>query len=147
MHSPNIDINATNDMQMYQDRVAIASGIPKGYLVQEWGGFGNSAISLIEQFKPFARKVFTVQSAILDGLSNLFRLHFAITGEFDCRTDFALSMKFPNEEASDARQSAKQSSLTLTKDVLDTVASLVGAVNAPLAPEVIEDILTKFSLS
>jgi hypothetical protein len=145
MHSPNIDINATNDIQMYQDRVAIASGVPKGYLVQEWGGFGNSAISLTEQFKPFARRVFTVQSAVLDGLSNLFRLHFAITGKYDYRTPFALSMKFPNEESSDAKTNSRNAALTLSKTVLDTVANLVGAIDDPLPPEIIQDILAKFS--
>ena len=145
MHSPNIDINATNDIEMYQDRVAIASGIPKGYLVQEWGGYGNSAISLVEQFKPFARTVFTVQSAILDGLTDLFRLHFAITGEYDYKEDFVLSLKFPNEESSDARQAARQNSLNLSKDVLQTVAQVVGAINDPLPPDIIRDILTKFS--
>jgi hypothetical protein len=145
MHSPNVDIKATEDIEIYQDRVATASGIPKGYLVQEWGGFGNSAISLIEQFKPFARTVFTIQSAILDGLTNLFRLHFAITGEYDYREDFVLSMKFPNEEASDARQASRQNSLNLSKDVLQTVAQVVGAINDPLPPEIIRDILTKFS--
>lgn len=145
MLSPDIDINATGDIEMYQDRVAIASGIPKGYLVQEWGGFGNSAISLIEQFKPFARKVFTIQSAILEGLSNLFRLHFAITGEYDYRESFILSMKFPNEESSDARLAAKQNSLNLSTQVLQTVSSIIGAINDPLPPEVIQDIMTKFS--
>jgi hypothetical protein len=145
MHTPDIDISATEDIEMYQDRVAIASGIPKGYLVQEWGGFGNSAISLVEQYKPFARRVFTVQSAILDGLSNMFRLHFAITGEFDYRESFILSMKFPNEESSDLRMAAKQASLDLSKDVLETIAAIVGAINDPLPPEIIQDILTKFS--
>lgn len=145
MHSPNIDINAVEDLQMYTDRVAIASGIPKGYLIQEYGGFGNSAISLVEQFKPFARKVFTVQSAILEGLSNLFRLHFAITGEFDYRADFVLSMKFPNEEGSDQRNASKTASLNLSKDIVDTVANLIGAIDDPLPPEVIHDILSKFS--
>ncbi len=145
MHSPNVEINATNDIEMYQDRVAVASGIPKGYLVQEWGGYGNSAISLVEQFKPFARTVFTIQSAIMDGLTNLFRLHFAITGEYDYREDFVLSLKFPNEESSDARQAARQNSLNLSKDVLQTVAQVVGAINDPLPPEIIRDILTKFS--
>ena len=145
MHTPDIDISATEDIEMYQDRVAIASGIPKGYLVQEWGGFGNSAISLVEQYKPFARRVFTVQSAILDGLSNMFRLHFAITGEFDYREAFILSMKFPNEESSDLRMQAKQASLDLSKDVLETIAAIVGAINDPLPPEIIQDILTKFS--
>ena len=145
MHSPNIDISATQDIEMYQDRIAIASGVPKGYLVQEWGGFGNSAISLVEQFKPFARRVFTVQSAVLDSLSNLFRLHFAITGEFDYREPFVLSLKFPNEESSDQRMAAKTNSLELSKNVLSSVASIVGAINDPLPPEVIKDILTKFS--
>ena len=145
MHTPNIDLNTIGDIEMYQDRIAIASGIPKGYLVQEWGGFGNSAISLVEQFKPFARRVFTVQSAILDGLSNLFRLHFAITGEFDYREPFILSMKFPNEEASDARTQAKSASLELSKGVMDTIANVVGSLNDPLPPEVIKDILTKYS--
>ena len=145
MQTPDIDINATGDIEMYQDRVAIASGIPKGYLVQEWGGFGNSAISLIEQFKPFARKVFTIQSAILEGLSNLFRLHFAITGDYDYRESFILSMKFPNEESSDARLAAKQNSLNLSTQVLQTVSSIIGAINDPLPPEIIRDILTKFS--
>jgi len=145
MHSPQIDINATGDIQMYQDRVAIASGVPKGYLVQEWGGFGNSAISLVEQFKPFARRVFTVQSAVLDGIANLFRLHFAITGEFDYREPFVLSMKFPNEESSDQKLGAKQNSLNLSKDVLETISTIVGALNDPLPPEVIQDILQKFS--
>lgn len=145
VHSPDIDINATNDLELYMDEVAIASGIPKGYLIQEFGGYGNSAISLIEQFKPFARKVYTVQSSILEGISNLFRLHFAITGEFDYRADFVLSMKFPNEEASDARTQAKQSSLDLSASVIDLVANLVGNLDAPLPPDVIQDILKKFS--
>jgi hypothetical protein len=145
MQTPDVDINATGDIEMYQDRVAVASGIPKGYLVQEWGGFGNSAISLVEQYKPFARRVFTIQSAILDGLSNLFRLHFAITGEYDYREPFILSMKFPNEETSDARQAAKQNSLNLSTQVLQTIAGIIGAINDPLPADVIQDILTKFS--
>ncbi len=145
MHSPDIDINAIGDIQMYQDRVAVGSGIPKGYLVQEWGGYGNSAISLVEQFKPFSRRVFTIQSAILDGLSNLFRLHFAITGEYDYRSPFVLSMKFPNEETSSNRLAAKTTSLNFSTAVLQTISSIIGAINDPLPPEVIQDILTKFS--
>jgi hypothetical protein len=78
-------------------------------------------------------------------LTNLFRLHFAITGDYDYREDFILSLKFPNEESSDARQSARQNSLNLSKDVLQTIAQVVGAINDPLPPEIIRDILTKFS--
>jgi len=143
--SPNIDLNAIGDLELYQDRVVVASGVPKGYLVPDWGGFGVSGISLTEQFKPFARKVFTLQSAFLEGLTNLFRLHFAITGEFDYFEPFVLSMKFPNSEASSDRINAKQSSLDLSKSVIDTVADLIGSLNDPLPPEIVQDILTKFS--
>jgi len=146
MHSPTIDINAIGDLEMYQDRVATASGVPKGYLSQEWGGWqGSSAISLIEQFKPFARRVFTIQSAFLEGLSNLFRIHFAITGEFDYREPFVLSMKFPNEETSEGRQKAKSDSLEMSKTIIDMISSIIGAINDPLPQEVIQDILSKFS--
>lgn len=54
-------------------------------------------------------------------------------------------MKFPNEESSAERLAAKQASLDLAKDVLTTIASVVGAINDPLPPEVIKDILQKFS--
>lgn len=143
--SPNMDLSAIGDLELYQDRVVVSSGVPKGYLVPDWGGFGVSGISLTEQFKPFARKVFTVQSAFLDGLTNLFRLHFAITGEFDYFEPFVLSMKFPNSENNADRVNAKQGSLDLSKSVIDTVADLIGSLNDPLPPEIIQDILTKFS--
>ena len=77
------DIDFVGDLEMYIDRICIASGVPKGYLVQEWGGFGASAVSLTEQFKPFARHVYTIQASFLEGLADLIRLHFVITGEFD----------------------------------------------------------------
>jgi len=143
--SPNIDLNAIGDLELYQDRVVVASGVPKGYLVPDWGGFGVSAISLTEQFKPFARKVFTLQSSFLEGLTNLFRLHFAITGEFDYFEPFVLSMKFPNSENSSERVNAKTDSLNLSKTVIDTVADLIGSLNDPLPPEIVQDILTKYS--
>lgn len=143
--SPNIDLNAIGDLELYQDRVVVASGVPKGYLVPEWGSFGVSGISLTEQHKPFARKVFTLQSAFLEGVTNLFRLHFAITGEFDYFEPFILSMKFPNSEISNDRNSAKSSSLELSKGVIDTVADLIGSLNDPLPPEIVQDILTKYS--
>lgn len=145
VHNPQIDLDSIGDIEMYQDRVAIASGIPKGYLVQEWGGWGNSALSLTEQHKPFGRKVYTVQSGFIQELSNMFRLHFSITGEFDYRAPFALSMRFPNEESSADKRQAKGEALELSKNVIDTVSNIIGAINAPLPQDVVQDILTKFS--
>lgn len=144
--SPSVDIKFTDDIEMYQDRVAIATGIPKGYLVQEWGGFGNSGVSLVEQWKPFAREVFNYQTSFLQGLSDLFRLHFVISGEFDYRTPFTISMKFPGDEMSGDKLTARQDSLELANDVIEVVKTAIGVgEDEGLSPEIVRDILSKYS--
>lgn len=141
-----VDIGFTGDLDIYQDRVAVATGVPKGYLVQEWGGFGNSAISLTEQFKPFARAVYSLQSAFMEGLSELFRLHFAITGKFDFRTPFTLSLRFPAEEVSDEKRNARSSSIELAGAVLDMIRAAIGAQEDDgLPPDIVRDVISKYT--
>lgn len=140
------DIDFVGDLEMYIDRIAIASGVPKGYLVQEWGGFGNSAISLVEQYKPFARHVYTIQSSLLEGIGDLVRLHFAITGEFDYRTPFTLSMRFPAEEMSEEKRTARTSSLELATSVMELLSSAMGVEDGePLPDDVVKDIMAKYT--
>jgi len=141
-----VDIGFTDDIAMYQDRVAVATGIPKGYLVQEWGGFGNSAISLTEQFKPFARSVFSLQTAFLESLADLFRLHFAINGQYDFRTPFTLSLRYPAEEVSEEKARARSDSLEMTKAVLDLIRSAIGAEEEEGLPaDIVRDVMAKYS--
>ena len=140
------DIDFVGDLEMYIDRIAIASGVPKGYLVQEWGGFGNSAISLVEQYKPFARHVYTIQSSLLEGIGDLIRLHFAITGEFDYRTPFTLSMRFPAEEMSDEKRSSRTASLELATSVMELLSQAMGVEDGePLPDDVVKDIMAKYT--
>lgn len=146
VHESKVETDFVGDLEMYQDRVVVATGVPKGYLVQEWGGFGNSAISLVEQFKPFARKVFSIQSVFLESLEHLIRLHFAITGEFDYRTTFTLGMRFPVEEFPSDKIDLKKSSFELAQSVIDTVRLAIGAEeDEPLPTAIIQDILTKYT--
>ena len=141
-----VDIDFTGDLELYQDRVAVATGIPKGYLVQEWGGWGNSAISLVEQFKPFARHVYTVQSTFLEGLGTLIRLHFAITGEFDYNTPFTLSMRFPAEEMDSTKREARAASIELSNSIIEMISSVLGLDEGePLPQDVVTDIISKYS--
>ncbi len=144
IHESKVELDFVGDIELLTDRVAIASGAPKGYLVQEWGGFGNSGISLTEQHKPFARRVYGLQSAYLEGLSDIFRLHFAITKEYDHTAPFKLSMNFPNSELDDTRAQAKSTSLSLATEVIDTISNTMG-VEGQLPYEVIKDILLKMS--
>lgn len=144
--SSNVDIDFVGDLELYQDAVAIASGIPKGYLVQEWGGWGNSAVSLVEQNKPFARHVHSIQSAFLEGLSDLIRLHLAISKEYEYDTPFTLSMRFPSEEISDEHRGSQNGSLDLTSRVLEVLTTALGLEEGEVLPdEVIRDIFAKYS--
>ena len=140
------DIDFVGDIELYQDRVAIASGVPKAYLDQEFGGFGNSGVSLTEQYKPFARHVYTIQSACLEGIGELIRLHFAITGEFDYNTPFILSMRFPAEEMGQEKREARQASLEMAGGVMDLITRALGLEEGePLPEDVVTDILSKYS--
>lgn len=143
---PEVDVKFTDDMEMYQDRVAVASGLPRAYFEKGWGEYGDSAKSLIEQYKPFGRRAYTVQSAFLDGISDLFRLHFAISGEYDYRVPFTLSMKFPAEEKSKSKLDSQNASVEMANKVVNAVKSAIGAGEDEALPaEVVRDIMSKYA--
>lgn len=141
-----VDYDFTGDLELYQDRVAIATGVPKSYLDQEFGGFGNSGISLIEQFKPFARHVYTIQSSFLEGLGQLLRLHFAITGEFDYNIPFVLSMRFPADEMGSEKREARTASIDLANSIVELLQGVLGMEEGEALPaDVVSDILSKYT--
>ena len=141
------EVDFIGDLEMYIDRIATAAGVPKTYLCPDWGStFGVSAVSLVEQFKPFGRHVYTIQASFLEGLADLIRLHFVITGEFDYTTPFTLSMRFPAEEMGSDKMDARKSSMELAKDVIDLIGSAMGVEeDEPLPADVVKDIMAKYT--
>lgn len=141
-----VDFDFLGDVENYQDQLAISAGVPKGYLDQEFNGFGESGIALTKQYKPFARHVFSIQSAFLEGLGELIRLHYAITGEFDYNTPFVLSMNFPAEEDSEVRRNAQTATIELSQAIIELIQKVLGiAEDEPLPEDVVTDILSKYS--
>jgi len=142
-----VDIGFIEDIKMYAGRTATASGVPQGYFSDEWGQFSEaSGVSLVEQSKPFARATYSLQSAFLDGLSDLYRLHFAINGLFDFRTPFTLSLKFPAESVSDNKNSARKSSLEMATSVLDMIRTAIGSDEEEgLPPDIVRDVISKYT--
>lgn len=141
-----VDYNFVDDIQLAEDQVAFAAGVPRGYLDPSKESWGVSGLALTEQFKPFATHIYTIQSTFLQGIGELIRLHFAITGEFDYNTPFILSMRFPAEEMSDDRRNAKSSSIDLTNSIIELLQSSLGLEDGEALPEdVITDILSKYT--
>lgn len=141
------DIDFVGDLENYQNRVAFACGVPKGYIdPNEDGGGYQSGVALTKQYKPFARHVYTVQTAFLSGLGELIRLHYAITGEYDYNTPFILSMRFPAEEETDEKRQVQTATMKLSADIIDLIKNVLGIEEDEALPEdVVTDILSKYS--
>lgn len=139
--------DSVDDIRLYQDRTAVALGLPKSFYGEEgWKGLGASGKSLIQQYKPFARTCFSLQSAFLEGLADTFRIHFAITGQYDFRIPFTLSMKYPALEEDDSFVNSKKSSIDVATTVINLVKSAIGVDESePLPADIIRDIVGKYT--
>lgn len=144
----NVDAKNIDDLKLYQERTAVSCGLPKSFFSDDWYGLNGSASgkSLMQQYKPWARKVYSVQSAFLETLADLFRIHFAITGMYDFRTPFTLSMKFPAEEETKDKIDAQKDSMSLASEVVKLIKSMIGAdEDETLPPDIIRDIVGKYT--
>ena len=143
------DSNTDNveDIKLYQDRTAVALGIPKSFYGEDgWRSLSQSGKSLIQQYKPFARKCFSLQSAFLEGLADLYRIHFAITGIYDFRIPFTLSMKYPAVEEDSSFIDSKNASIDMANNVIGLVKAAIGAgEDDPLPADIIRDIIGKYT--
>ena len=139
--------DGVDDIKLYQERTAMALGIPRSFYGEEgWKGLASSGKSLTQQYKPFARKCFSIQSAFLEGLADLFRIHFAITGIYDFRIPFTLSMKYPVVEESEDYSTAKKNSIETANAVASLIRSAIGAEEGePLPADILRDIMDKYT--
>lgn len=142
-----IDTNNIGDIELYQRRTAIATGLPADFWSDKgWYSFGTASKSLTQQYKPFGRKVFSIQNAFLESLADLFRVHFAITGQYDFRTPFTLSMKFPAQEVTDDVNTSRKNSVEMAGSILELIRSACGlGDDEGLPTDVIRDIVAKYT--
>jgi len=146
VHKSEINADFIEDLKIYQERVAIAMGIPSSIFDPDYTMGNVSAISLIEQHKPFARKVFGLQSSFLEGVDELLKIHFSISGEFDLEEEvFMLSMNFPGSESGSDRVEAKKRSMELAQSVLEIFRDTIGTDDSEFPREIAKDILLKYS--
>ena len=145
VETPQINLDNVKDLEMTQDELIISTRIPKGYLVVDRATFGTSGQALLQQYKPFGRAVFSVQSAFLEELANLIRMHFMIKGVFQGElTPFELSLNYPVLEDSRDRIQARKDSLDLAQNVIVAIQTAMG-VETPLPVSVVRSIMSKLS--
>jgi hypothetical protein len=141
-----MDLDAIADIEMLRDDLIMGTDIPKGYLIVDRASFGTSGQALLRQHKPFARAVYKIQTAILEQITQMIRLQFAISGDFDYDTPFELSMPFPEVEESSDRIRIKNDTLRLAKDVLDNLGDAIGLDRGEaLPPDVVKAVFSQIS--
>jgi hypothetical protein len=130
----NHDLDQIADIEYLRDDEIMATSVPKGYLIVDSGGWGQTGQSLLQQFKPFGRKVFADQSDFLKELTLKVKTHLAIVNKFQgWDTPFELTMQFPVIEESSERQQHRQDEIDMANTALDTLRQLIGVENVPAA--------------
>jgi hypothetical protein len=138
------DMDKIADIEMLKMDLADGTGIPADFLSSSASSWGKSGQSLLQQSKLFARGVFTEQTAIIDGLVELVKLQFAMTGDFDEDEDFEISLNFPVEEEDSDKLRQKSDSVDLAKTILDNLGAVMG-IEGAMPTDVVKDILGKMS--
>lgn len=140
----NVNMDQIADIEMLADELADGTGIPADYLRSSKASWGVSGKALFQQSKIFARGCYGGQSALLEVLTHLVRLHFIVSGKFDYNEEFEISLNYPVVEEDSDRQRAKQDTLTFAKEIIDTIKDTTG-VEGPLPPDILKQILNNYT--
>lgn len=147
-YTNDINLDDIADVEYLRNNIIMGTGIPRGYLVvdgQDSQFSGSSGESLIQQSKPFARAVFRIQSVILEGLSNLVRTHFLLTGKFSGEfTPFSLTLNYPVQEEESDMLDLKSKTLDLATSVINNIKDILG-YEGVVPPELVKDVFSRFS--
>ena len=140
-----------HDLEYFQDQLLIGTSVPNGYITQDDRGWGESSLALLEQSKPFARKVAIGQSSFLKELTRMINIQLLLEGKIDTSKvedsdfKFTLSLPFPIAEQDSTRVDALSDSLDLADDILSNIVDLLGGRDAVLPTAMIADVLKKYT--
>ncbi len=141
-----VDFKFVDDIELIQNQFLTAMMIPKGYLpIGDDNSWGDSGKSITQQSKVFGRLVYINQQSLIQGLIDLIKLHFSLTGTFKDEV-FEVNMPFPVIEETSDRERMKSDSLRLAKDIIDNLGQSVGLDRDEALPiEIVQDIFSTHS--
>lgn len=142
--SPDVNLDKIDDITALRDDLIISTQLPRNLIDPNDSGFGDSGVSLIEKWKPFARLVYRVQNSFLEQVSQLVKLHFIQNQKYALEDiDFVLSMPFPESQIDNDIITTQSSLMDLANNVIASIEDKVLNGNK-LPPEIIKTIWTKF---
>jgi autonomous glycyl radical cofactor GrcA len=143
VQSPNINIGDIGDLEMLENALIRATGLPRGIVDVNSGVFGNGGESLVQQFKPFARLVYRIQQVFLQGLTQAVKIHMIQSGEFELKDiNFTLTMPYPESQTNRDIIGSQNDLIGLVNSILDLLGNRVlGDSSAVLPPELVKQVM------
>ena len=142
--TPNLDLGKIDDIEMLRDEIIVSLFIPRNLIDPNDSGFGDSGVSLVEKFKPYARLVYRIQQILLQNISQLIKIHMIHSNEFTVdEIDFSLSMTYPESITNSDIISSQEDLIGLANLVIDTFSDKY-LDGEDLPDDIITDIYQKF---
>ena len=142
--SQEVNLGRLDDVQMLRDDLIVSTMLPPRLLDPKDSGFGVSGVSLIQEWKPFARTVYRIQNAFLQNLSQLVKIHMIYSGEFEMdEIDFVLSMPYPESQTNNDLITSQNSLLSLANDIIGSIQDKITG-GEKLPPELVKSIYRQF---
>lgn len=144
----NIDLGKLGDLEAKLTDLILSTAIPDSLLIPSRGAGGiggENAHALYFNNKLFQRRVESIKSAIIEGFSNMFRLHLTITEDFAGeQTEFELSMPINSEMFNSEKITQLQDIYTLADLIVSNLSNALGVDQGQLPEEVLKDIFKTY---
>jgi hypothetical protein len=140
----NIDLGKMEDLDLYKDELIVSIFLPRNLVDPNDSGFGDSGVSLVEKWKPFARLIYRIQQIIMEQITQLIKIHMIQSRKFKLEDiDFTLSMPYPESQVNDELISNQRELLDLANDLIDAFSDKF-LNGEPISDELMKVIYNKF---
>lgn len=143
--TPQIELGQLGELDVLENMIIVSTGLPRNFLDPNDGSFGNSGIALMQQFKPFARAVFHIQSVLLKNITQVIKIHLIQSGAVAVNEiNFRLTMPYPESQVNGELITNQKDLLDLAGSILDTLRDrILGEDGGSLPPEMVQQVMTQ----
>jgi hypothetical protein len=145
----NVDMDKLGDLEKKLDDLVLSTGIPDVWLIPSKGNGGlggENASAILYNNKIFQRRIESIKSAILEGFSQMFRLHLAIIEKSEGeKTEFELFMPINADMYSSDKIRQDSDQLRLATDFMNNLGQALGMDRGESLPvNIVKDIFNYY---
>jgi hypothetical protein len=139
--TPNIDLGKIGDIDFLREDMVISTGVPRNLVDPSDSGFGDSGVSLIQKWKPFARMIYRIQSTLLEQFTQLCKIDMIESGDFALdEIKFLLTMPYPESQVNSELITNQKDLIELSNEILQTLSDKLMS-GEPVPPELVQAVM------